>query len=267
MSFITETFQPSPALQPFVAEYRYETFLGFNNESSPDQYCLPHGTTELIFQIKNPSCKGWQGSNFQQYPTAFLIGVTKETTVWTISGNTEIFHVRLKPEGFIQLFNRPLADFFNSFVDLEEILGWKGTHLLERLREAKTNIARIALIEAFFKQQLHFAAAENNYFLEALRRIRQAGGNLSIEYLSKSLQVGERQLQRTFKEKLGLSPKLYHRIVRFSQTYTDIQQQDHFNWADVALSHDYADQAHFIRDFKEFAGVTPGTMFTQMNYS
>jgi len=261
MYFIEETFEPSPALRPYAQFYKYETFKGTPYEWSPNQYCLPHGTAELIFQLKNPSCKGWQGNAFHHFPDAFLVGVTKETTVWNIASETEIFHVQLKPEGFIQLFNRPLADFFNSFVDLKDILGWKGTYLLEQLQNAPDHATRIIIIETFLHQQLYNIATENAYFLEALQCIRQAEGNIPIESLSKRLKIGERQLQRIFKEKLGLSPKLYNRIIRFSNTFEAIQQNVHHNWADVALSHDYADQAHFIRDFKEFAGVTPGVMF------
>lgn len=267
MQFIEKTFEPSSALRPYVDSYRYESFTAAHHELSPDQYCLPHGTAELIFQLNKPSCVGWQGDQFKRFPEAFLVGVTRETTVWKISGETDIFQVRLKPEGFIQLFNRPLADFFNTFVDLKDLLGWKGMHLLEQLRAANDDMARIAVVESFFQQQLRATASENVYFLEALQRIRQAADHLSIESLSKSLHVGERQLQRIFKEKLGLSPKMYHRIVRFSHAYHAIQHNAHLNWADVAFSHSYSDQAHFIRDFKEFAGVTPGTMFGQMSYS
>lgn len=267
MHFIEKIFEPSPALRAYVTQYRYETFIGLSQEVSPNQYCLPHGTAELIFQLHNPSCVGWQGTQFFTFPEAFIVGVTKETMIWRISPETEIFHVRLKPEGFIQLFNRPLADFFNTFVDLKDILGWKGIHLMEQLRAADNNVARIVAVESFFQRQLQAGASENAYFLEALQHIRQASDPLSIESLSKNLQVGERQLQRTFKEKLGLSPKMYHRIIRFSNAYEAIQQSNHINWADVALSHAYADQAHFIRDFKEFTGVTPGVMFEQMSYA
>lgn len=267
MQLTSEQFEPSPALRPYLDRYIYEAFDASSHQYSPDQYCLPHGTAQLIFQIKNPSCFGWQGQRFYKFPAAFLVGVARETTVWKMAGDTAIFQLQLKPEGFMQLFDRPLADFFNTFVDVTDILGWEGAHLFEQLQAANTNTARIAIVESFFKNQLRFKSIENHYFFEALQRIRQSEGNFSIESLSKSLQVGERQLQRAFKEKLGLSPKLYHRIVRFSQTYAAIQQRCHFNWADVALSHDYADQAHFIRDFKEFAGVTPGAMFGQMNYS
>lgn len=261
MRFICNTLKPSAALRPYVDCYRYETFEGAYNHFSPNQYCLPHGTAELIFQFTNSSCVGWHGGQYYEFPESILVGITKETTVWKMKGGTEVFNVRLKPEGFIQLFNRPLADYFNNFIDLKDILGWKVNYLMDQLKKCKDNTARLSVIESFLQQQLHFDPFDNNYFLEALKRIRQADDTLSIEALSKSLHVGERQLQRIFKEKLGVSPKLYHRIIRFSHTYHAIQQKNHLNWADVALSHAYADQAHFIRDFKEFAGMTPGVMF------
>ena len=60
-----------------------------------------------------------------------------------------------------------------------------------------------------------------------------------------------------FKSDVGLTPKRYCRIRRFQRAVTLVHQGSEIDWAAVALDCGYFDQAHFIHDFKSFAGLTP----------
>jgi AraC-like DNA-binding protein len=73
--------------------------------------------------------------------------------------------------------------------------------------------------------------------------------------------IGERQLQRLFKTTVGIGPKLYSRIVRFRMAYEKAQSERKTSWTDVAYDHGYTDQAHFVKDFKTFTGLTPTALF------
>jgi transcriptional regulator GlxA family with amidase domain len=68
--------------------------------------------------------------------------------------------------------------------------------------------------------------------------------------------VGERHLERLFKQYIGLSPKFFTRIIRFSTIFQLIEQQDP-SWAGLAYETGYFDQSHFIRNFKAFTGEDP----------
>jgi AraC-like DNA-binding protein len=68
--------------------------------------------------------------------------------------------------------------------------------------------------------------------------------------------VGERYLQQLFQKYIGVSPKFFARIVRFSYIFKVIKDEDP-NWADVVYEAGYYDQSHFIRNFKAFTGEDP----------
>jgi AraC-like DNA-binding protein len=176
-------------------------------------------------------------------------------------GSSAVFGVRFKPEGFLQLFGTPLAELYNNVVDAGSFLSKSDTPIVERIQEAPDHKARIFLMEAFLHNQLARFNPESNCFTEALRQIRSKHGNFTHATLEKKLQVGERQLQRMFKDNLGLSPKSYFRIMRFRQAYDSVMAQKEVDWIELTYSLGYSDQSHFIRDFKEFAGVTPTTIF------
>ena len=67
-----------------------------------------------------------------------------------------------------------------------------------------------------------------------------------------------RRFIELFRESVGLSPKVYCRIVRLQSVIDRIASNAEVSWADVAASSGYSDQPHFARDFRAFTGLTPG---------
>ena len=64
---------------------------------------------------------------------------------------------------------------------------------------------------------------------------------------------------------MGYSPKLFSRLIRFSKAYRLKENQPQLTWTNVAHASGYFDQMHMIKDFKEFAGVLPGTLSRQID--
>jgi len=56
---------------------------------------------------------------------------------------------------------------------------------------------------------------------------------------------------------VGMSPKLFLRIQRFDRLLARVSRASEVQWANVAADHGYYDQSHFIRDFRDFTGMTP----------
>ena len=73
-----------------------------------------------------------------------------------------------------------------------------------------------------------------------------------------SRHLSKKQFERLFKELVGTNPKEYARIVRFQKSLKLLQHyQEDANQAQLAYQCGYADQSHFIREFKQFSGYTP----------
>jgi transcriptional regulator GlxA family with amidase domain len=69
-----------------------------------------------------------------------------------------------------------------------------------------------------------------------------------------------RHFTAQFKQQVGLRPKTAARLVRFDGVWRRLEQHKPLDWADIARDAGYADQAHLIRDFREFAGTTPAEL-------
>jgi AraC-like DNA-binding protein len=91
----------------------------------------------------------------------------------------------------------------------------------------------------------------------ALSSIIQSKGSVSLITLRETLQLSERSFERKFKQHVGIPPKLFSRIARFQASLNQLKRNQFDKLSDIAFENDYADQSHFIRSFKEFAGCSP----------
>ncbi len=94
----------------------------------------------------------------------------------------------------------------------------------------------------------------------AIHSIFSTNGMISVSELCGVSGMSERQLQRTFKKYIGLPPKLYARIIRFSRIFHVVQQKK-LNGSELGLEAGFYDQSHFIRNFKAFTGEEPSQYF------
>ncbi|GAB3247129.1 helix-turn-helix domain-containing protein [Larkinella harenae] len=263
-----QEFKPSVALQPFVECYWLHCFETSGREESPVQRCLPFGTLELILHLDDNRAYAFFNDCWQELPQAFFAGLYQDAVHWKSIGTTRKFGIQLKPESLPQLFNVPIASLFNNFTDLETFFGKSINRLVESVYGLTDIKAVVRASETFLLTQLQHLRTERNYVFEATRLIRQSRGTLSIESLSEHLYVSKRQLERSFKDNYGTTPKMYQRIIRFRNAYESFQQTPTTpNWLDASHTFGYSDQAHFIREFKEFTSDAPTTVFNnQGNY-
>lgn len=82
-------------------------------------------------------------------------------------------------------------------------------------------------------------------------------GTAKIDQIATLMSKSERQVQRRFKEEVGLTPKQYSRICRFRAAAIDVASPELRGIGTVAAERGYADQPHLVREFTELFGMTP----------
>lgn len=263
MNLFYKEYKPSEALKSYVFGYWSMTTDGQAEEKSPLQRCFPAGTIEWITSIRGKNMVGHDNGKWFDYPASIFTGIYDKAAEWLSYGNAELFGVRLTPEGAIRLFGTPVKDYQNSFLNAEDFLGNKVSPILSNLVSAETVKERLFLMETFLHSQIKYKEIERNYFTEAIKIIRQQD-ELNIADLSKKVYVCERQLQRSFQNNLGISPKTYHKTMRLYKAHrAGLIRED--NYTNIAYDFGYADAAHFTRDFKNYFGVSPELHFSSIN--
>ncbi|MCL4789617.1 MAG: helix-turn-helix transcriptional regulator [Verrucomicrobia bacterium] len=132
------------------------------------------------------------------------------------------------------------------------------TALRERLLNTRTLAQRFALLEDSLRQRLAAARRCDTALAWAAEQLVATGGELRVTGLSEHVGLSRKQFIARFRRQVGLPPKLFARVLRFDRAINAVRALPEVVWTDLAHRCGYYDQAHFNRDFREFAGCTPG---------
>ena len=159
---------------------------------------------------------------------------------------------------------RPLGELRNQSVPLEALVGRYGNELTERLRDASSWEARFDLLDREIGKRLEAAQRPSASVICTWQRLLQTGGGVTIGDLVDETGWSQKHLIARFKHEIGLPPKTLARVLRFARAAARLKRvgaqpraASADRLADIAADCGYYDQAHFSRDFREFAGVTP----------
>jgi AraC-like DNA-binding protein len=162
------------------------------------------------------------------------------------------------PHALRSVFGLNAHELTDTCIDLNDVSTTRAQDLKEQLLNTDSIHEQIDLLSAYIYTQVqkHNQQADNltNYVWEFMTK---ANGNVSLKALQQHLQVSERNLERRFKKSIGISPKLFARICSFQAAVGQMCSNNYQNLSDVAYTHGYADQSHFIRTFKAFSGLSP----------
>jgi transcriptional regulator GlxA family with amidase domain len=92
----------------------------------------------------------------------------------------------------------------------------------------------------------------------AWRRLRASAGGVTVSALADELGCSRRHLTAGFRDHVGLPPKRVARILRFGRVLGLLERSGGRGLGEIAAACGYADQPHLNRDFRAFAGASPG---------
>ena len=246
-----EQISPPPYLKNYV---RYFWVLESDGTSEPAKKLLPlaDGCPGIIFQ--HSSVGSFSDSAHEHLPEIFLYGQTVKPTELNLGGQFKTFGVCFYPYTLKSMFGFDASELTDSCVDL--------TLLVNNFKEPLLNASSLKNQIDTFSTHLDCHIKKSSYRIDhateyALSEIVQAKGNLPLRDLQRKLKLSERGFQRSFNQHVGISPKLFSRVCRFQAALRQLKNNNYANLSDVAFDNGYADQSHFIRSFKEFAGFSP----------
>lgn len=152
-----------------------------------------------------------------------------------------------------------LQDVLNVHAAVEQYFSFFRRELGEKLRGTFTMSDRIAAAELFLLRRLEYASRSNDGMMNAVHRILKSRGVVTAGELEYSSGLGSRQLERLFRQYIGLPPKKVADLVRFQNAWLDLYRLTPRSGGlqDLVYAYGYSHQSHFINNFKKFAGRTP----------
>jgi AraC-like DNA-binding protein len=250
-----KTYAPNTDLSAFVKFY---WTLEAPKKIKPEkQRIVPDGCMEMIFHYSDLYKQYFEDGRYIIQPKSFVFGQITYPLDIEPTGETGIFSIRFHPDGFTPFVTMPIKNMENRAVPLQELFGKDGLHLEKEVLNALTSEDRVKIIESFLLKILITPKFIDRITKSSVEIILQLNGQLTIDELSDQLKIHKRQLERKFSSVIGLSPKQLSKIIRIQSTLKMLANKQFTSLTSVAYGGDYYDQAHFIKDFKEFTGMSP----------
>lgn len=248
-----QTFQPQPDLASIIKCY---WTLDSPREAVPQvQTIVPDGCMEMIIHYGDLYNQYIDGKPVLQ-PRSCVFGQLTEPLKIEPTGITGIFSVRFHHDGFIPFATIPIKEMDDQAIPLEKLFGIQGAELEENVLKASTVQEKISIVETFLLKKLNTETIDR-IVQSTVDLLLNVDGKISVNELSRQTNINRRQLERKFSSAIGLSPKQLSKTIRLQTTIKHLLNKEYASLTALALESEYYDQAHFIKDFKEFTGFTP----------
>ena len=252
---VTHKYRPPP---PFDAWIQYLWYAEGGPQAYRRQSVLPSGIAVLAINLADDRLRIYTGPEYAERRTLPGIALSGPTTcAFAIDAHLpRMLGVQFRAGGAHAFLGPVISELRDAHVALEDLWGARARELHGRLADARSIEAKFrvlfgALVNARAGLPSHPAVGL------ALARFREAPLETRVRSVAAEAQLNSRRFIELFVSEVGLTPKRYLRVVRFQRVLRQIHGAPRIDWSGVAYACGYSDQSHFIREFKEFSGLTP----------
>jgi AraC-like DNA-binding protein len=258
-----QTFEPHPVLSALVKFY-WTLEVPFD-PSNQKQKIIPDGCIEMTFNFRDKIKRYVAEDDFIIHPDAMVMGQRTQSYFIEPVGDVDSFAICFYPYGFANFVGTPLEQLVDVETPIGSLFGAQPANALEQsIREAASTQERIKIIEAFLFERLHQDSTIENLVKTTVDALLATNGSSPINQILKGNLSKRRQLERNFKKQIGISPKQLGKVLRLQTALKMLLNQEE-SLTTIAYESEYFDQAHFIKDFKEFIGTTPSEFLGNEN--
>lgn len=214
------------------------------SRSAPEhhwEHLMPTGRAQLLVPVHDGATQ----------PPFVQGGRSRAVTIST-SSQAHLYGVDFAFGGPVVAFGPQAAPIVDSLVPLESFWGAAAQTLRRDLRNAADPTEGLAHLEVSLAARLPPTDTEQTAFALACEQLLRGH---RVGRVAASVGLSGRRLIELVRSKTGFTPKKLARLGRFQRLVGQIDS--HPDWTSLAYVHGYADQAHMIREFRTFTGMTP----------
>lgn len=209
---------------------------------------VSYGCIDIFFNHKNPADN-------------FVMGFCRKFVQFPIGKEFDYIGIRFLPSAFTHLFKVNAKILSNQSQKLKKILPNFSEWINSKIKPSESFEK---IIEILNEKIIGFSKTQDivydHRFLDSLDLIFKRNGFLDTE---KDLNTGlsPRQLRRIFNFYIGTTAKSFSDVVRFQYILNAKPSKQSLKENKLYFDVGFFDQAHFIKNFKKFYGVTPSEAF------
>lgn len=249
-----QTFAPADILKPFIKHYWI-----FTTDQAIDDAIYPSGYLELAINISDGRVTSVLDDRYIKMPSVEVLGQLTSPARIVTNGKTRLLVARFYPHATSLFFPNRISSFTNDSIDLLDVFKEDAIDLYSRLMDQRTLLQKISILDAFLVKQLtknQKSVPQTQLIHNIVSQAAQSDAPPDIENIALQYGFSARYIQKLFLDYVGLTPKRFFNIRRFNRSL-DLVRTSGASLTSIAYECGYYDQAHFIKEFKTFTGLTP----------
>jgi AraC-like DNA-binding protein len=255
---IYQKYNPCPELAPFI-----ECYFIWDSLNEPVENLVvespPSGFCSIVFNTGDRYYL--QNKKYEKLlvPQQFIAGQSIYSYKLFLHGKISQAGMVLKPTALANLFDLPTYEYTEERIDLTSVFPTPFINkYIQQISGSATPLEKVKLLEAFALHYYQANPPKPDYIDEAVNLIVMKNGMLNVKEILENVYMSRRNFERRFFKKVGLSPKYFARIKRMAYLFHQIAGKQKADWPALLNECAFYDQSHFIKDFIEFTGRTPG---------
>jgi len=244
-----DKYLPTDKLKPYIKYYAVS-----ENDLESEYKVFPSSGLVIGFQYKGQLATLYRHTE-SRLNSAGITGISDSYKIFKNSPNIGTILVYFTEIGFAHFSSNPANELFNLSLSLDEIFEKSMvSEVEEKLAIASTDKQRIKTVEQFLLKQLKNIQTDK-LVVEAVKLIYQSKGTIRIKELNEKLFISQSPFEKRFRKVVGTTAKKFASIVRFHAVLDNLNEAKALT--DICYENNFFDQAHFIKDFKQYTGETP----------
>jgi AraC-like DNA-binding protein len=221
---------------------------------------LPSGRMQIVINLGSQAARlhsvngRWCSGPIGNEP--ILCGAGSTHQIIGLPQRDTLVGIAFRPGG-AQPFLRPSSTLVsNGVAALCDVWSNDTRRLRDRLLRTDDGTQRLQALEDFLAGQRSTTRRIHPAVAYAVRKLESATA-CSIAAVANDVGLSARRFISVFTNHVGVTPKIFQRVSRFQRVVQSCRLRDDVKWTALAFEHGYYDQAHLVRDFKAFSGLTP----------
>ena len=255
---LLKDFIPAPDVSGFVELYRIVHLQFAAGETLHAKAYPPRPEHCIAFYPYDRETVRYQHSDhtISNIPVV-LYGQSTQVNHRSIGQNFLVLQVIFRPGAIFRLTGIPATELTDQYIDATSVFGKSLNDINQQLYEAADYSAMITIANSFARSLIKRSRLTSIPLDHTFGMMFNTHEKIKIDELAALSCLGNRQFSRKFKERTGVSPKTYERIIRFDKTFRFKNSNPTMDWLRIAVEFDYHDYQHLSKDYQDFTGSTP----------
>lgn len=254
---LLKDFLPHQGLQEFVKCYRIVHFSFDKNAPPPSKPYTPRPENCLAFYPHDMERVEYADSKTIVNVPVALVGQHVSVTNRFVGADFLVIQIIFQPGALYRLTGIPLFELNDKYLDADCIFAKDIQFVNEQFHHAKTYVDMVTIANQFVTRLVKKVVKDSHPLDTVCQLMLRQDASISLDLLAKKSCLSIKQFERNFKDRTGVTPKLFSRLIRFDNAFRTKNAHPDLDWLSVAIDCNYYDYQHLVRDYKDFTGLSP----------